>query len=83
MSSVCSVLHWDLSWGGIAAEASGSGANERGKHFCDALMNVETGEEEARDRKKEEETSEVRRVMEEPWTEAMMMFSMQVFIVAP
>lgn len=39
---------------------------ERGEHFCDALMNVETGEEEARDRKKEEETSEVRRVMEEP-----------------
>lgn len=30
MSSVCSVLHWDLSWGGIAAEASGSGANEMG-----------------------------------------------------
>lgn len=47
---------------------------ERSEHFCDALINVETGEEEARDRKKEEETSGVRRVMEEPWTEAMMMF---------
>lgn len=38
---------------------------ERAEHFCDAFMNVETGEEEARDRKREEETSEVRRVMEE------------------
>lgn len=37
-------------------------------------MNVEKGEEEARDSKREEETSEVRRVMGEPWTEAMMMF---------
>lgn len=39
---------------------------ERGEHFCDALMNAETGEEEARDRKEEEETSRVRRAMEEP-----------------
>lgn len=34
MSSACSVLHWDLSWGGIAAEASGSGANERGEGWA-------------------------------------------------